>query len=200
MKVPGVPGVELRPIPGIVGYAAGSDGWVYSFVRPAAARNRMPKYQMTPRRVGSLHRAVGRRYTGVAWTGKREPTSRLIAAAFHGPCPDGMEVSHLNGDALDDRPGNLKWESHADNLRRMEGHGTRRIPRVRRGESNNKTKLTEDQVLEIRREVSALRASSTARDGRAPTGSILSLARRFGVSKTNILDIAKGTTWGHLED
>lgn len=51
---------------------------------------------------------------------------RLVAAAFHGPCPEGHEVRHLNGDRLDNTPGNLTYGTSADNKADMVAHGTHR--------------------------------------------------------------------------
>ena len=34
---------------------------------------------------------------------------RLVAEAFHGPCPDGYECDHINKNQTDNRPENLRW-------------------------------------------------------------------------------------------
>ena len=40
---------------------------------------------------------------------------RMVAAAFLGPCPEGMLVLHNNGDPTDNRPENLRFGTAADN-------------------------------------------------------------------------------------
>ncbi|MGB0971438.1 MAG: NUMOD4 motif-containing HNH endonuclease [Mycobacterium sp.] len=40
---------------------------------------------------------------------------RLVLTAFVGPCPDGMEGCHNNGDASDNRIANLRWDTRANN-------------------------------------------------------------------------------------
>ena len=40
----------------------------------------------------------------------------LVASAFHGPCPDGCEVLHINGCLTDNRPENLRYDTHSENL------------------------------------------------------------------------------------
>ena len=46
---------------------------------------------------------------------REEQVHRLVAAAFLGPCPDGMMVLHTNGDPTDNRPGNLRFGNAAEN-------------------------------------------------------------------------------------
>lgn len=41
---------------------------------------------------------------------------RLVATAFLGPAPDGMEVCHRNGDELDNRSENLRYGTHGSNV------------------------------------------------------------------------------------
>jgi hypothetical protein len=54
---------------------------------------------------------------------------RLVAAAFIGPCPDGMEVCHNNGDPFDNRVDNLRYDTHAANVADRFIHGTVPAPR-----------------------------------------------------------------------
>lgn len=51
---------------------------------------------------------------------------QLVAEAFIGPCPDGMEVCHNDGDAVHNVPSNLRWDTHSANM----------IDRVKHGRSN----------------------------------------------------------------
>ena len=76
--------------------------------------------------------------------------SVLVAEAFLGPRPAGLRVCHWDGDSTNNRLENLRYgtpkENEADKLR----HGRRAS-----GERNGKAQLTEEQVAEIRRRVSA---------------------------------------------
>lgn len=49
---------------------------------------------------------------------------QLVAAAFIGPCPPGLEVRHLDGDRSNNTPANLAYGTHADNIRDQVAHGT----------------------------------------------------------------------------
>ena len=41
---------------------------------------------------------------------------RLVLLAFVGPCPEGMETCHGNGDPTDNRVANLRWDTRSANL------------------------------------------------------------------------------------
>lgn len=65
-------------------------------------------------------------YVGPTRNGKQEqsPIHVLVALAFHGPRPDGMEVRHLDGVRTNNRPENLSWGTHAENMQDAIAHGT----------------------------------------------------------------------------
>lgn len=49
---------------------------------------------------------------------------RIVLEAFVGPCPDGMEACHNDGDQTNNVPSNLRWDTHAANNRDRHRHGT----------------------------------------------------------------------------
>ena len=55
---------------------------------------------------------------------KDKKVHQLVLEAFVGPCPEGMECCHDNGDPSDPRLINLRWGSHSDNMLDMARHGT----------------------------------------------------------------------------
>lgn len=57
---------------------------------------------------------------------------QLVAAAFHGPCPEGMEVCHRDGNRKNNTPENLRYGTHAENVRDQVRHGTARNGRSER--------------------------------------------------------------------
>lgn len=48
----------------------------------------------------------------------------LVAAAFLGERPDGMDICHINGDYTDNRAANLRYDTHANNQLQMVADGT----------------------------------------------------------------------------
>ena len=51
---------------------------------------------------------------------------RLVARAFLGPCPEDMEVRHLDGDPSNPALVNLAYGTHSENMKDMQRHGTDR--------------------------------------------------------------------------
>ena len=49
---------------------------------------------------------------------------RLVLEAFVGPCPEGMEGCHNNGDPSDNRLENLRWDTRSGNRYDSVRHGT----------------------------------------------------------------------------
>jgi hypothetical protein len=50
----------------------------------------------------------------------------LVASAFLGPRPIGAEICHANGDVMDARAVNLRYDTHNANMRDAIAHGTHR--------------------------------------------------------------------------
>ena len=71
---------------------------------------------------------------------------RLVADAFHGKCPEGLQVRHLNRNPKDNRPENLKYGTTKENANDRIGHGTYLC-----GSDHHNAKLTGEQAVAIRR-------------------------------------------------
>jgi HNH endonuclease/NUMOD4 motif len=78
--------------------------------------------------------------------GSREPTTvhRIVAAAFLGPRPGGMEVCHNDGDASNNRVENLRYDTRSENIRDTWRHGRRVV--VPRTHCANNHALSEDNI------------------------------------------------------
>lgn len=111
---------------------------------------------------------------------KKIALHRVIALTFHGPCPEGLECCHLNGNKLDNRPVNLKYVTRKENHSHKVSHGT-----AQRGERNPKAKLTAKDVLFIRK----LREKGVL---------LNDIARMYSISFSHVSGIAYRKTWTHI--
>ena len=71
----------------------------------------------------------------------------LVAEAFLGPNTDSLWVLHKDGNAFNNRADNLYYGTPSQNTHDAYQHGT-----LKRGHRHHKAKLTEEDVLSIRRE------------------------------------------------
>ncbi len=107
----------------------------------------------------------------------------LVAEAFIGPKPEGLVVRHRNGINSECHVGNLAYGTYLENSADMATHGT-----VVNGERHPASKLTSDQVLEIRRR-------HIPRD---PRHGLNALGREFGLATKSVQAIVQRRTWKHL--
>ena len=105
---------------------------------------------------------------------------RIVASAFLGPAPKGAWVHHRNEIRHDNAVGNLEYVSPHDHL--WERHFT--VQRI--GAQHWNSKLTENDVLEIRRIYAGGEKDQSE------------IGRLFGVTNKNISLIALGKTWKRL--
>jgi len=116
------------------------------------------------------------------WLGNRGSTRlvhRLVAEAFHGPCPEGFEVNHKNLIKRDNRPANLQYVTRSYNLLHRSFAG------IGRGEDNPSARLTEEDVR-------AIRWRHAQGDGYKRLGAA------YGVTWEAVRGIVKRRTWAWL--
>lgn len=101
------------------------------------------------------------------------PVHQLVALTFLGPCPDGKEVLHKNGDPTDNRLVNLRYGTRTENI----------LDVLRLGKAWRK--LTMDDVRAIR---AALAAGETG----------TSIARRMNVCASTVSGIKRGKSFSWL--
>lgn len=157
-------------VPEFPGYTVTADGDVYS---PRGRRLRPFAVKGGYLRV-SVKNATGRR--------RHMLVSRLVAAGFLGPCPEGQEVNHKDGRTANNHVTNLEYVTPSGNVRHsLDVLGRKRAP----GERNGHARLTDDVVRRMRQ----LHA-----DG-VPAAEI---GRRFGVDSTHTWRICTRRSWGHI--
>lgn len=186
------------PVPGFDGYDVSDHGRVrswrmygkHSHMRRTSPRILKPKMSRSEIAIGRpRHRVV------LACNGHLRTVlvHRLVMAAFVGPCPDGMEVCHNNGNSTDNRLDNLRYDTHLNNLADRELHGTmirgdRHPARIdpsyfARGSEHPSSKFTDEDVIFIR----------------TSTLSRKDLASMFSVHVGTISCIRSGKEWKHVE-
>jgi len=106
---------------------------------------------------------------------------RLVLEAFAGPCPNGKEGCHYDGNPANNELTNLRWATRKENAEDTIRHGT-----TLRGERNKRAKLNSVQVRSIRR----LLNSNVL--------SLQEIARLFNVARSTISQIKRGYRWGWL--
>jgi hypothetical protein len=173
----------MRPCPSFPGYSVDEFGQVFTHrARFGLGKGRGGGVRNDPTFVKRLEVWPGHGgypYVSVATSrGQRSlPVHRLVADAFHGPQPDGLEVRHLDGNPLNSAPDNLKYGTEAENAADRLRCGVRM-----EGESHPRAKLNAHQVATIRK---------LAADGHTIKG----LARTYGVGATTVRDIVRGRRW-----
>lgn len=113
--------------------------------------------------------------------GNRVHLHILLAAAFIGPCPEGQEVCHNDGNPANCTRGNLRYDTRFGNSADKKLHGT-----LLQGEQVASSRLKPDTVKAIR----ALRGVQRVRD----------VAAAFGTCPSHVCNIQRGRRWAHLKD
>ena len=117
------------------------------------------------------HRGICFHRDGIS---KRMLVHRLVLTAFVGPCPDGMECRHLDGNPGNNHLENLKWGTRLENCADRTLHGC------------DGRKLTDTQALKIRALYSTGRHKQT------------SIAEMYGVSGPTVSGIVTRKRYNHL--
>ena len=160
------------PIPEFVGYEASNTGQI------RGPRGVILSPAIHPR--GYLIVSLWRRENGLRVRRSRT-VHRLVAAAFFGPCPKGLEVNHKDGNKLNGRIDNLEYVSKGAN----EHHAHVTGLKSHRGTRNPATRLTDEDVVRIRQRY--------ANGERQP-----SIAKSFGISQPAVSLIVSRKNWSHV--
>lgn len=124
---------------------------------------------------------------------KRHQVHRLVLEVFIGLCPKGMECRHLDGNPQNNRLDNLKWGTRSENQQDRIAHGTSNKGLTYNcGENQGSHKMTEKQILEIRKLYKTKLSSGKRKYSQRQ------LAQMFNVTQTTIKDIVNINTWKHI--
>ena len=182
-QVPVVDGIEFRRVVQGDGYAVGSDGsiWTCRPKRPTYPPATWRQMSPAPNTWGYLVTAI------VVQVGKAKTFAihRMVADAFHGPCPAGLEVRHLDGNKLNNAAGNLCYGTKSQNTYDAIAHGKHPCLTAK-GIGNPKAKLTDEMAEEIRAMHRAgMNCGQIFRTGKFPVG------------KSALQRVVNGKFWNH---
>lgn len=177
--------VEYRSILNFPGYRVGDDGSVWSrWRKKGLGRGRGARTVLSaawrllkPQRMN----AYGHVQVGLHPGHVLRLVHRLVLETFVGPCPEGMECRHLDGNPANNRLENLCWGTPTENVADARRHGT-----IARGERHGSVVLTEVQVRAIR--------AAYAAGGKT----MKQLGKEHGVSPMTICRIMRRENWGWL--
>jgi hypothetical protein len=169
--------VIYRAIANFEGYRVGNDGSVWT----RRSRNGRGPLKKEWRRMKADSKYNRYERLGLYKNGKQISVSvhTLVLEAFVGPCPEGMEARHLDGNAFNNLLSNLTWGTKLDNAKDKIKHGT-----SGKGETNGRAKLDTEAVLRIRRLAKIMTGKQ--------------LAAKFKVTPTMISFILSRKSWSHI--
>lgn len=142
--------VEIwKDVPGHGGhYEASSHGRLRSKARIVRKSTRHGKtaIQNYPARLIGGRNSFGYYRAHLCVDGKRYSVAvhRMVALAFHGEPEPGQECCHNNGDSGDNRPGNLRWDTHLENNRDRLRHGN-----YARGQDHHQAKFSAEFLTAV---------------------------------------------------
>jgi hypothetical protein len=110
----------------------------------------------------------------------RVSVHKLVAEAFIGPRPSGMDINHIDGQKDNNRCENLEYVTHRNNQQ----HAMARF-KAGVGPRMGKATVSEDSVRRIR----ALRSEGKT---------LATIAAEFGIRESTVCLICKRRTWAHV--
>lgn len=167
------PTIALDPIPGFPGYLACRLGVVFSM------RNRKRTLNGKPIPMKGTSHERGYIRIGMRLDGKLilRFVHNVILETYIGPCPDGMECLHGDGNPGNNSLDNLRWGTHEANESDKARHGT-----TYKCSKHHNAKMNESKAAE------ALIMYNSGIN-------MTCISRHFGVGRNAIRSIINGVTW-----
>ena len=159
-----------KDVPGFEGfYTVSNLGRLYSFRRKKIMKPNKTKkgYLRTSLTINGLTKSL--------------LVHRIVATAFISNTEEKSDVNHINGIKDDNKVSNLEWCSSSENSIHAINLG---LKTMRKGEYHGRSKLTEKDVLEIRR----IGKTMTQKE----------IAKKFGIVHSQVGFILRRIQWKHI--
>lgn len=173
---------EWRPVPQNHDYEVSNRGGVRSLARVITRPNRWGTTTSVrwPAKVLQPQNNEGYLQLKLGGVNRLYSVHQLVAWAFNGPQPEGTVVNHIDGNKLNNTPGNLEYISNSANVH----HAYRTGLLSNKGTTNGRAKLTDELVKAILAIPKSVPATA--------------IAKEFGCGETAIRDIRAGNKWKHV--
>lgn len=110
---------------------------------------------------------------------------RLVATAFIDNPENKAQVNHKDGNKANNHVSNLEWCTAKENCRHADETGLRNL----KGESHHKSKLTNEDVINIRKDYCGInRKNMNSKD----------LCEKYGITNGNLHLILNRKSWKHI--
>jgi len=176
---------QRKAIDGFPGYEIDTEGVVWS------CKNHQGKLSNEWHKINPVVRKHGKNYfrlQATLWNnnkGKSFFVSRLVAQAFIQNPDNYLMVCHKDSDPFNNKTNNLKWGTAQDNMDDRMARGFYKGEKIARGEQSGTSKLTEKQVIEIKK-LCKEELSDTK------------IAKLFDISRRTINFIRHNKRWKHV--
>ena len=178
-QFPKISGISFAHIPCSPGYAADSNGGIWSCQKTGKFRGYVAWHRLSPRTPRDGYPQVSLSVNGKRKTVK---VARLVLLAFSGPLPDGYECAHFpDRNRQNNSVENLQYATRERNAMHRKVHGTQV-----HGSKIHCAKLTESNVVDVFE-----RFSQGDR--------VADIASTYGVSTVTIRLLLARHTWKHVE-
>lgn len=168
-------------IPGLEGkYQASSKGRIKSLAREIHVVSKLGngfQRRIRERILSPSNHSAGYLFVKLDRKNRGRPVHQLVAMAFMGMPPEGMEVLHANGNKKDNRIENLRYGTHSENS----------IDCYFQDRKIGRGKVTMEQVCEIRERL------QNGESGK-------SIAQAYGVSDSTVSRIKRRESFGWLPE
>lgn len=148
-----------------------------AYTDAAGRKQKASEKRITVSLVGKTYKTSTVRVSDGGRPSELHLVSNLVAKAFIGECPEGMEVLHIDGNPQNNHASNLRYGTRKENVADTYKHG-----RGIKNETHPMAKLSRNQVEEIK---------AKARDGIRG----VDIAREYGVCQSTVSVIKNMKSW-----